>query len=123
MPNTLVNTRDVRFVLFEQLQIDEFLLPELREDYDLETLEMVIGEAEKLAVNVLAPTNKDGDKMGCRFEEGKVFLPPSFLKAYELVLEGGWNVISDTFAVSQSQPTTKPHLLSRRHNFPPTIQR
>jgi len=95
MAKTLIDTRDVRFVLFEQLEIDKCLSPELREEYDSETLEMVVNEAEKLAVNVIAPTNKDGDKIGCRFKEGKVSVPPSFQKAYDLVCEGGWNVISD----------------------------
>jgi len=107
MRKTLVDTRDVRFVLFEQLQIDKFLSPQLTEEYDLETLGMVISEVEKLALNAIAPTNKDGDKVGCRFKEGKVFVPPSFRKAYDLVSEGGWNVISDPMEVGgQGLPKT-----------------
>ena len=107
MAKTLVDMRDVRFVLFEQLKVDRYLTPELREDYDLETLGMVLNEAEKLALTALAPSNKDGDTLGCRFEGGKVILPDSFKKAYELISEGGWNVVSDSREVGgQGLPKT-----------------
>jgi len=99
MAKSLVEQRDVRFVLFEQLEVQKFIPPDLAKEYDLETLEMVIGEAEKLARNVVALTNKDGDRLGCRFEAGKVILPDSFKKAYDKVREGGWNIISDPVEV------------------------
>ncbi|HDM76255.1 MAG TPA: acyl-CoA dehydrogenase [Deltaproteobacteria bacterium] len=95
MEKRLVDIRDVRFVLFEQLEIEKLLSPDLKDDYDIETLEMVIKEAEKLALNALAPANKDGDRTRCRFEHSKVFLPSSFHKAYAAISEGGWNVIAD----------------------------
>jgi len=96
MEKRLVDIRDVRFVLFEQLGVEKLLSHDLKDDYDVDTLEMVIKEAEKLALNVLAPANKDGDREGCRFEHGKVLVPASFYKAYDLLSEGGWNVISDS---------------------------
>ncbi|MBW2032103.1 MAG: acyl-CoA dehydrogenase [Deltaproteobacteria bacterium] len=96
MEKRLVDTRDVRFVLFEQLETEKLLSPDLKDEYDIETLEMVIKEADKIAVNVLSPANKDGDRAGCRFEHGRVLLPASFKKAYDLLSEGGWNVISDS---------------------------
>lgn len=99
MPKTLVDLRDARFVLFEQLQIEKWLAPELKKEYDLETLEMILNEAEKLAIDIIAPTNKDGNKIGCRFEKEKVLVPDSFKRAYDLVMEGGWNVISDLMQV------------------------
>jgi len=95
----LVDIRDVRFVLFEQLEVEKLLSHELKEDYDVDTLEMVINEAEKLALNVLAPANRDGDKAGCRFEDGEVLVPASFHNAYDLLSEGGWNTISDSLEV------------------------
>lgn len=107
MAKELVDMRDVRFVLFEQLQVDKYLSAELRQDYDLETLGMVLNEAYKLALTALAPTNKDGDKVGCRFEGGKVILPDSFKKAYGLISEGGWNVVADAREVGgQGLPQT-----------------
>jgi len=107
MAKELVDMRDARFVLFEQLGVDKCLAPELRADYDLETLGMILTEAEKLATTALAPTNKDGDRLGCRLAAGKVIVPDSFQKAYELVCEGGWNVVSDAREVGgQGLPKT-----------------
>ena len=60
---------------------------------------MTLKEAEKLAQNVIAPTNSDADKIGCKFEDGKVTVPESFHKPYEVISEGGWNVISDDVEV------------------------
>ncbi|MFC1822915.1 acyl-CoA dehydrogenase [Thermodesulfobacteriota bacterium] len=107
MAKTVIDSRDSQFVLFEQLQTDQLLAPDLREEYDLETLKMVVGEAEKVTLNAFAPSNKDGDKLGCRFEDGKVTLPESFYKAYGVYTEGGWNVISDSMEVGgQGLPKT-----------------
>lgn len=107
MGKELVDVRDVRFVLFEQLQVDRYLSEDLRQDYDVETLGMVIQEAYKLALTALAPTNKDGDKLGCRFQEGKVLVPDSFKKVYALISEGGWNVVADAREVGgQGLPQT-----------------
>lgn len=96
MAKKLIDDRDVRFVLFEQLHAVELLGEEIKEDYDQETLDMVIGEAAKLARSELAACNQDGDRLGCRFEDGRVYVPESFTQAYRLVCEGGWNVISDS---------------------------
>ena len=107
MAKTLVDSRDAEFVLFEQLETENLLSPELKDDYDLETLKMIINEAEKIAVSTIAPTNKDGDNPGCRFVDGKVTTPDSFKKAYEVFTEGGWNVVSDSMEVGgQGLPKT-----------------
>lgn len=107
MAKELVDMRDARFVLFEQLEIQQHLSPEIREDYDIDTLGMVLTEAEKLAVTAIAPTNKDGERIGCLLVKGKVIVPESFKKAYSLVCEGGWNVIADSREVGgQGLPKT-----------------
>jgi alkylation response protein AidB-like acyl-CoA dehydrogenase len=103
----LVDMRDARFVLFEQLHVDEHLSPELKESYDIDTLKMVLTEAEKLALTALAPTNKDGEKIGCHIKDGKVTIPDSFKKAYALICEGGWNIVADAIEVGgQGLPKT-----------------
>ena len=56
MSNLLVNTRDQEFVLFEQLQIDKLFETEAFKDFTKDDLLMVLREAEKLAVNIIAPT-------------------------------------------------------------------
>jgi len=95
MAKSLVDTRDSRFVLFEQLEVDKLSF----EGVTKKMLEMTLKEAEKLAQNVIAPTNSDADKIGCKYEDGKVIVPESFHKPYEVISEGGWNVISDDVEV------------------------
>ena len=84
------NERDVKFQLFEWLPIAELLKRERFSQWDTDSVDMVLNEAHKLAAEVLAPANLDGDRIGARFENGKVKLPPSFHPAYQQLAEGGW---------------------------------
>jgi hypothetical protein len=68
MSNLLVNTRDQQFVLFEQLGIEKLFESEAFKDFTKDDLLMIMNEAEKLAVNVLAPTFKEGDEEGCHIK-------------------------------------------------------
>jgi alkylation response protein AidB-like acyl-CoA dehydrogenase len=85
-----VDMRDVTFQLFEWLPTEKLLATERFSQWERRDLEMVLQEAAKLAAEVLAPTNKEGDRLGARFENGKVFMPPSFREAYAKLCEGGW---------------------------------
>ena len=53
-------------------------------------VDAVLAEAGKLAANVFAPLNSIGDKAHARLADGVVTLPPGFIEAYELYIEGGW---------------------------------
>ncbi|HQB92670.1 MAG TPA: acyl-CoA dehydrogenase [Smithellaceae bacterium] len=90
MSNLLVNTRDQEFVLFEQLQIDKLFETEAFKDFTKDDLLMVLREAEKLAVNIIAPTLAEGDKEGCTFKDGKVSVPKCFHEVWKKYNEGGW---------------------------------
>ncbi|MCX7982248.1 MAG: acyl-CoA dehydrogenase [Syntrophales bacterium] len=90
MGNLLVNTRDQQFVLFEQLKIEDLFKTERFKDFTKEDLLMILNEAEKMAVEVIAPTLKEGDKQGCRFENGKVYVPDCYHAAYKTYCEAGW---------------------------------
>jgi len=85
-----LDRRDVEFVLFEQLQLEKLLnLPKYSE-YSKEIFDMVLGEAQKIAMDVLAPMNEPADKEGCRLEDGQVKIPKIFHDAYEKYKAGGW---------------------------------
>ncbi len=92
----LADGRDLRFVLFEQLRIEELCNYPLFSEFSRETFDMVLDQAEKLAENEFFPAYKAGDVEGCRFENGKVNVPESFHRAYRLYQEGGWQSISDS---------------------------
>jgi alkylation response protein AidB-like acyl-CoA dehydrogenase len=82
--------RDYQFILHEALKVqDEEAIEgygELTEDFT----GAVLGEAGKIASEVLAPINLSGDTQGCRLENGAVTTPDGFREAYTLLREGGW---------------------------------
>jgi alkylation response protein AidB-like acyl-CoA dehydrogenase len=53
-------------------------------------VEAVLLESAKLATNVFAPLNSVGDKTHAKLSDGVVTLPPGFIDAYKLYVDGGW---------------------------------
>ncbi len=94
MGNGLVNVRDQKFILFEQLGIDKLFNSEKYGDYTNDDANMLLGEAEKLAVNEMEPTYAEGDKEGCTLIDGKVKVPSCFHDVYKKICEAGWNCAS-----------------------------
>ncbi len=93
----LVDEKDAKFVLYEQLGIDEKLCKQpMYSEFSRETFDMVYSEAAKLAEKAFYPTNKVGDEKGCRFENGQVKVPEEFHEPYRLYREGGWLAMSDS---------------------------
>ncbi len=82
--------RDMQFQIFEWLEGEELLGRKLFSEWDRDSVEMVLQEAVKLAQEQLAPANLDSDRIGARWEEGKVIMPASSKKAYAKICEGGW---------------------------------
>ncbi|MDY0040548.1 MAG: acyl-CoA dehydrogenase [Desulforhabdus sp.] len=91
----LADERDLKFVLYEQLRVQELCKHPKYSEFSEELFDMVIEQAEKLAEKELYPINKIGDREGCRFDNGIVNVPEAFHKAYKLYCEGGWIAISD----------------------------
>ena len=90
MSNLLVNTRDQQFVLYEHLGVENLFKSGKYADYSKETVDMMLTEAEKMALEVILPTYVDGDREGCTFADGKVSVPKSFHEAYRKFVEAGW---------------------------------
>ncbi len=90
MANLLVDERDVKFVLYEQLKIEELCRTERYSEYSREMFDMMLEAARKFAENELWTINSDGDRVGTKLEDGHVKAPPSFHKAYGLYRESGW---------------------------------
>ncbi len=90
MSNLLVNTRDQKFLLYEQIGIDKLFGFEKYADYSREVVDMVLSEAEKMAVEVIAPTLEEGDKEGAQFKDGKAYAPACFHEPFKTFCEAGW---------------------------------
>jgi len=84
------DVRDIKFQLFEWLPTEELLKRERFSQFERGDVEMVLDEALKLAQEQLAPTNKEGDTVGARFENGRVLMPEAYRAVYQKMCEGDW---------------------------------
>ncbi len=82
--------RDLRFVLFDLLKLDDLLGEGSFAELDRATLDQILDEAERFAREQLAPLDPVGDRVGCHFAEGSVTLPPGFGDAYRAFCELGF---------------------------------
>jgi hypothetical protein len=95
MAQVIAGRRDVDFVLHEQLNVGSLSEHETYAEFNKKTIDLIVSEARNLAIKEILPTFKEGDEQGCRFENGQVFVPESFKRAYELFIDGGWLAMTE----------------------------
>lgn len=95
MAQQVVDRRDQDFVLHEMINVSRLTESEKYADFNKKTIDMVINEARNLAIKEILPTQKLGDDEGVKLENGKVSVPPSFHRPYELYCEGEWVAMAD----------------------------
>ena len=85
--------RDMRFVLNEVFEADKLWssLAGLQGAVDVETAEAILEECGKIASQVLAPLNREGDEQGSTWNDGEVTAAPGFKEAYQTYVEAGLN--------------------------------
>lgn len=103
MGNKLIDLKDARFVLYDQLKIADLFAYERFSDHSEETLEMAIKAAEKLAVNDYYPVNSVGDQVGVVYDHGKVSVPKVYHAAYKKFCEAGWMAPSESYEAGGQQ--------------------
>ena len=64
------------------------------EDFDREFLETIYESASEITSEIIAPTNKDGDRHGVSIMDGKVSVPNGYAEAYDAYVDGGWPTLS-----------------------------
>jgi len=107
MAQYIADRRDVDFVLHEQMQVENLSQHEMFAEFNKKTVDMIVSEARNLAVKEILPTQALGDREGCKFDNGKVTVPESFHRAYELLKEGEWVAMTeDPEWGGQGMPTT-----------------
>lgn len=95
MAQQLSDRRDQDYVLYEMLDVTQLTATEKYADFNKKTIDMVLTEARNLAVKEILPTQKTGDVEGVKLENGKVSVPPSFHRPYELFCAGEWVAMAD----------------------------
>ena len=95
MAQVIADRRDIDFVLHEQLNAADLSKNEKFAEFNKKTIDMIVTEARNLAVKEFLPINKEGDEIGATFDGGRVAVPESFKKAYELLREGEWTAMTE----------------------------
>jgi 3-(methylthio)propanoyl-CoA dehydrogenase len=88
--NFIYSTREQKFILKEWLDMSRvFETGRFKGGYSVDDIESILENAMKIAKEVVAPTNEDGDTKHALYKDGKVTVPESFKKAYWAVQENG----------------------------------
>ena len=91
MPIYKAPVEDVNFLMNDVFQIDRYDNLAGFSDASSDVRDAILGEAAKLAEEVLQPLNRVGDLEGCkRADDGSVTTPKGFKDAFKQVAEGGW---------------------------------
>ena len=97
MPQYNPPLRDMQFVMHEVLKVtDELKVLPPHADIDADTINAVLEEGGKFAVEVTFPLNISGDEEGCTLDKTthEVTPPKGFKEAYAKYVEGGWAALS-----------------------------
>ena len=86
MAQVVADRRDIDFVLYEQLKVEELIRHERYKGLNKKTFDMIITEARNFAIKELLPANAEGEREGLRFEDGQVKVPECFQRAYKLLI-------------------------------------
>jgi butyryl-CoA dehydrogenase len=95
MPGYKAPLRDMQFILFEVLKVQEAGNSMASyADNTPDVVGAVLEEAGRFCENVLQPLNRSGDEEGCTFDAGSVRTPQGFKEAYAKFAEGGWTSLA-----------------------------
>ena len=84
-------TAEQRFVLDHVARIADLASSDRFAHADSDTVDAVLEGIAQFAAGEYAPTNRVGDTVMPRWDDGRVTMPPGFREAYRGCVEGGWN--------------------------------
>ena len=100
--------REVEFVLFEQLGMQQVLGQGPFKDWGPDEVRMVLSEAYRFACEVSGPLHQIGDAEGCKLVDGQVKTPAGFKEAWKKLHEAGWqNLSAEAQYGAQDAPMTQ----------------
>ena len=100
--------RDIKFNLRHIAHLDGLIGYPGFEHVDPDTIDGALDEAARFMSEVIAPTNRAGDEIGCIWEDGSVITPEAFKEAWRKYVEAGWSAVAGPAAFGG-------------HGFPETV--
>jgi acyl-CoA dehydrogenase len=86
--------RDIRFVMDHVADLADITATEKFAHVDPDTIHDVLAEVGRFMAEVVAPTNRDGDTIGARWQpDGSVVTPDSFKPAYAKWVDSGFGAM------------------------------
>ena len=85
-----LDKRDIRFAAQEWLKIGQLSESEKFAEFDQDTLDLMVQEGIRFAIDVVSPTRSESDREGCRIEDGRVKVPKCLHEPYQQSYELGW---------------------------------
>lgn len=90
LTTSLYETRDAKFILQEWLDMDKVLnFDGYGEYWTKEDFGQFVDLANKIAKDVVAPSNEEAEEIGVKFIDGKVIVPDGVKKAYWTIMQAG----------------------------------
>ena len=109
--------RDMKFAIKELIGLESVSALPGCEEVTPDLVDAVLEEAGKFATGVLSPLNSQGDRVGCKLEDGVVTTPPGFRDAYRQFRDAGWPALScDPHFGGQGLPFLLSHRVSEIWN-------
>ncbi len=90
--NPIIDSRDVQFILFEMLKVDQLNKYPKFADFDRDTFEEVLNLAEKISVGKVYPVNQEADKTHAQYIPAtkEVIIPEGFRAGLDAYYEAGF---------------------------------
>jgi alkylation response protein AidB-like acyl-CoA dehydrogenase len=84
---------DIRFCLTHEVPLARLAAEPALAAADADTVAGLLEEAGRFAAEVIAPTDRIGDREGARLVDGGVVLPDELRSAYARYVEAGWGTV------------------------------
>jgi len=88
-----LDIRDIRFAFREWLPINELKKSKIFSEFDENTLDLMVQEGINFAIDVIAPSRVESDRVGCNIENGRVKVPKCMHEPYKKAYSLGWSSI------------------------------
>ena len=98
-----ISSRNLKFVLYELLNVTQLQQIERFEAYDREAIDMTLEAAKQIGDQYLFPFYRAMDKDKAYYANGEVHVHPCMKPAIEAMAEGGWINAHDDFEVGGQQ--------------------